>query len=220
MKIIKNSIIVAFLLVCLPVLVWAQNSARSYLEAGWSELVKDNDSKALASFSTAYNISLAQNDTALVAESLLHMGMCTYGTSYTTGLKYATMSLKEYDKLQNSNAAKAAEGRARALQLISTIYSRQGKYKDALSLSLQAKGTIAANDTTATLGLIYTSLGGIYDRLAQPDSATYYYHLALEEHLAKNNKVYLPTAYINKGAALLKNGGSQQALVFSNRQSK
>lgn len=170
---------------------------RPLLEKGWQSLVRDDDTDALRCFGAAYLEAVAENDTADKAEALLYMGICRYSVSYSQGLNYAWRAMDEYKKMELRAPAKALEGRSRCLQLISTIKSRQGSYREAIALSLEAmKGFPENADTTGTVGLIYNSLGGAYRRLGLYDSAVYFHRLALAEHTRSHNYTYLPTAYI------------------------
>lgn len=212
--------------------VLARTGTRQYIQQGWGQLVSDNDIEALQTFSRALTQARQERDTPLVAEALLYMGMCSYGSSYTHGMKYAKESMETYRLLENSRPGVAAIGRSRCLQLISTLYSRQGKYKEGAALSREAMaGLPAQQDTTGTLGLIYNSLGTYHSHLGKPDSAAYYYRLSLKEHLRTGNTTYLPTAYLRVGKVAQEKGDRLEsrryfdlALALSdstgNRQSK
>lgn len=173
-------------------------NAGQLLEKGWAALVIDNDTEAFRYFGQAYVEAAREKDTVARAQALLNMGICTYGISYSTALEYCLQAMREYAKLEKSAPAKAQEGRSRCLQLISTIKSRQGLFREVIALSREAMtGLPPARDTTGTLGLIYSSLGSAYKRLHLEDSSIYYYRLALAEHLSTHNVTYLPTAYMN-----------------------
>lgn len=190
----------------------ARSNTRYYLQQGWAQLSADNDVMAMQTFAMALEKARQENDGPATAEALLYMGICSYGTSYTNGLKYAGESMEAYRSLEKSNPLVAALGRSRCLQLISTIYSRQGKYKESAALSRQAmQGLPAGTDTSGTLGLIYNSLGTASSHLNQPDSAAYYYRLSLAEHLRTGNRTYLPTAYLKVGHLALKQGNKEES---------
>jgi hypothetical protein len=199
-------LLIAAFLLC-PAAVSAKVATRQYIQQGWAQLVSDNDIEALQIFSSALQQARQERDTALEAEALLYMGMCSYGSSYTNGMKYARAAMAAYRQLENSRPAIAALGRSRCLQLISTLYSRQGKYKEAAALSREAMtGLPSQQDATGTLGLIYNSLGAYYTQQQQPDSAGYFYRLSLAEHLRTGNKTYLPTAYLKVGRIVQEKG--------------
>ncbi|MEO8146353.1 MAG: hypothetical protein ABI723_01890 [Bacteroidia bacterium] len=192
--------------------------ARPLLEKGWAALVKDNDVEALKYFGLAYEKAVEQNDTENIAASLLNMGICYYSVSYTQGLDYCMRAMTEYKKLEHTAPQKALEGRSRCLQLISTIYNRQGKYKEAIALSKEAMaGFPAKYDTTGYLGLIYNSLGVAYSNLNIDDSSEYYHRMALQERLTTSNFVYLPGSYINVAEIELKHGNKEQSSVYYQR---
>lgn len=175
-------------------------NANRLLEKGWAALVVDNDTEAFRYFGQAYVEAAREKDTVARAQALLNMGICTYGISYSTALEYCLQAMTEYTKLEKSAPAKAIEGRSRCLQLISTIKSRQGQFREAIALSREAMaGFPPAHDTTGTLGLIFSSLGSAYKQLQLKDSSIYYHRRALAEHLSTRNFTYLPTAYMNIG---------------------
>lgn len=189
--------------------------ARSYLREGWAQLSTDNDILALQSFATALELARQDNDQPLVAEALLYMGICSYGASYVNGLKYAGESIQAYHNLEATDPVTAAWGRSRCLQLISTIYSRQGKYRESVKLSLEAMSLLPRNvDTNGTLGLIYNSLGTAYDHLDLPDSAAYYFQLSLDEYRHTGNSTYLPAACIKAGDLALATGQRAKSKTY------
>lgn len=175
---------------------YAQTS-KEWLDKGWQELIRDNDTTALKYFGEAYLEAVKHEDTEQKALALLHMGFCSYGYSYINGLSFCNRAMAEFQKLEKTDPAKGFEGRSRCLQLLSTIKARQGLYRESIQLSMEAmKGFLHGSDTTGSLGLIYNSIGFAYGRLKMQDSAAYYHRLALEEHQRARNFTYLPTAYI------------------------
>jgi len=167
------------------------------LEKGWQALVHDNDTQALQCFGMAYIEAERENDTVSKAQALLFMGMCSYGSSYNEGLSYCFKAMDEYRKMEHNQPLKAKEGRSRCLQLVSTIKTRQGYYREAIELSKEAKeGLPESKDSTGTLGLIYNSLGSAYHQLKMDDSSAYFHRLALLELLLAQQFAYLPNAYI------------------------
>ncbi|WP_133162447.1 tetratricopeptide repeat protein [Flavipsychrobacter stenotrophus] len=185
----------------------------NYFAKGWQELIKDNDTQALKFFRIAYEDAREQNNVEHMALSLLDMGICTYGTSYSNGLEYATAALAQYKKLETLKPQVALEGRLRCLQLISTIYGRQGKNKDAIALSREViYGFSKLNDTGGYTGLAYSSLGAAYGRMGKTDSALYYHQKALSEWQRTNNYVYLPAAYFNIADIEMQTGNKAASL--------
>ncbi len=171
--------------------------AQPLLEKGWASLVRDEDTTALLYFSKALIEAEHNNDTADKAQALLYLGICYYSVSYSKGLDYCNRALAEYKKMENAYPARALEGRSRCLQLVSTIKSRQGQYRESINLSMEAlKGLVGSCDSMGDIGIIYNSLGTAYSSLALPDSSAYFHRLALAEHLRNNNLTYLPGAYI------------------------
>lgn len=182
---------------------------------GWQEMVKDNDATALRYFNLAYEKGKQRKDTQIIAEALLKMGICCYGVSYSKGLEYAQLAMCEFSKFESTQPLKAHEGRSKCLQLISTIYSRQGKYRQAISLSKEAMtGFSKENDTTTYLGLIYHSIGSGYQKLGMDDSGEYYLQLALKQRLLTHDSVYLPGSYTTVGDIEMKKGYGKQSLDY------
>ena len=187
-----------FLLLCTTV---QAQQARSMLQKGWASLAADNDTDALRYFGHALILARQEQNTADKAQALLYLGITWYGVSYTRGLDYCMQAMDEYRKLEKTDPVKAFEGRSKCLQLISTIKSRQGHYREAITVSTEAmKGFSPGKDTTGYLGLIYNSLGSAYHQLHIDDSSAYYHRMALAEHLRSRNFTYLPTAYIQVAA--------------------
>ena len=169
------------------------------LEKGWAALVKDNDNDAFRYFWSALEHAKKENNTADKAESLLYLGICSFGSSLEKGLQFATQSLGEYKKLEQSNPDAAKIGRSKCLQLISTIYSRQKKYKDAMLMSKEVVHTLKGEkDNSGTLGLAYSSLGTLYEK-EKKDSSEIYFKLALATFETSKNIAYLPNAYTKMG---------------------
>ena len=196
---------------CFPLHSYA-GGAQPYLKKGWAELVKDNDVDALRYFGEAYRIASLENDTEDKANALLHMGICTYGGSLTEGMSYCFKAMNEYKSLESTQPEKAKEGRSRCLQLLATIYARQGKYKQSIALSKEAlEGFIHNTTDTTYLGLIYNSLGHAFGKLNRPDSAEYYHRLALAERAKKKDMVYLPVSYMAVANIELERGNKSQS---------
>jgi tetratricopeptide (TPR) repeat protein len=103
--------------------------------------------------------------------------------------------MAEFRKLEKTSPEKALEGRSKCLQLISTIYSRQGKYRESIALSTEAMDAFRIdNDTNGYLGLIYNSLGMAYEKLGMQDSSEYFHRLAWRQ--AVKTKVDLPAGFL------------------------
>ena len=189
----------------------AQEEAAAYLQKGWLALIRDNDTTAFSYFTKAYDIAVQEGNNSNAAEALLNMGICSYGISYTNGLKYAMQALERYEQLPGDDPVRRL-GRSRCLQLISTIYSRQHKYKEALNLSYEALSGLDETDTTGTRGLVYNTFGNIYHIIGKEDSSAYYYRLSLREHLQHHKYEYLPQAYLQTGAIALHNNNKGESL--------
>ena len=192
--------------------------AQLLLEKGWNALVQDSDLEALKYFGLAYEKARMENNTEDAALALLDLGICSYGVSYSEGLEYSFSAMNEYKKLEKSDPRKAFEGRCKCLQLISTIKSRQGKYKESIALSTEAMaGFPREKDSTGYLGLIYNSLGIAYTQLNLADSSEYYHRLALEERLKTKNFIYLPGSYLNVAFIELNHGNKAQSRTYYDR---
>ncbi len=195
-----------FLFILITGFCKGENST-SLLKKGWSELVKDNNDAALTYFGQAHQQAVYERNIENSANALLNIGICSYGASYSQGIHYCLLAMNEYKRLEKQLPQIALTGRSKCLQLISTINSRQGKYKEAIVLSKEAMiGFTDSNDTTGYLGLIYNSLGDAYSKLKMVDSAEYFHRLALEERILTNNTTYLPGSYVKVAEIELKNG--------------
>lgn len=188
------------LLLLLGSWVMGQSSQNPLLQKGWNALVKDQENQAFSYFWQAFEQAKQQKNLADQAESLLYLGICSYGSSAEKGLRYATQSLNTYQKLSKQNPELAQRGRARCLQLISTIYSRQKKFPQAIALSRNVVRDLdGTNDQDGTLGLAYNSLGAYYEIEQRADSALYFYQRAIAEFERAKNIAYLPNAYVKMG---------------------
>lgn len=184
---------IAIQLLCLPII----SGAQPLFDKGWQALIQDNDTLALRLFGDAYLDALKHNNHAGKAQALLYMGICSYGVSYTKGLGYCYRAMEAYKDLEPSQPEKAREGRSRCLLLLATIESRRGNTDRSFELSREAlQGFEGRQDTTHSVGLIYTNLGSIYRKRGQQDSAEYYFRLALQEHIRSASMAYLPNAYL------------------------
>lgn len=198
MNFIRRVILSIILLVSLS--VYASPSENPLMQKGWAALVKDNENEAFQYFWQAHEQAKAAKNTADNAESLLYLGICSYGSSLEKGLQFVTQSLNEYKLLEKTNPEKALIGRYKCLQLISTIYVRQKKYDEAMRLSNEVISELKdKNDTSGTLGLAYNSLGSLHELKNEKTDAERYYTLGLKEFEKGNNIAYLPTSYCRLG---------------------
>lgn len=193
--------------------IHAQQPENKLMQKGWDALVKDRENEAYRFFWQAYEKAKKENNTADKAQSLLYLGICSYGSSLEKGLQYATKSLSEYKLLEKTQPETGKIGRYKCLQLISTIYARQKKYDDALRLSMEVANALREKgDTSGTLGLAYNSLGSLYELQQRSDSSEIYYRLAFAEFKKSNNVAYLPSAYCRLGELARKKGQNDLAL--------
>jgi DNA-binding CsgD family transcriptional regulator len=193
-------------------------SARPFLERGWLALQHDSDNQAMDYFWRAYEAASGENNTEETAEALLNMGITSYGASLSEGLHYCFRSMDEYKKLEKKDPGKALVGRSKCLQLISTIYSRQGRYRESIQWSREAMaGFTNTRDTNGYIGLIYNSLGIAYKNLEMPDSSAYYHHLALQERLRTRKYIYLPVSYLNVADIELESGNKKLSEEYYQR---
>lgn len=198
MNFTKRLFLLLALLICLS--IYPSPSKNPLMQKGWAELVKDNENEAFKYFWEAHEKAKKEKNTADNAESLLYLGICSYGSSLEKGLQYATQALSEYKVLEKKNPEKALLGRYKCLQLISTIYVRQKKYDEAMELSQEVVDELEGkNDSSGTLGLAYNTLGLLYELKDQKDEAEKQYNLALEEFQKGDNIAYLPTSYCKMG---------------------
>lgn len=196
----------------------AQSSDSPLMQQGWAALTKDNDNQAFRYFYQAYENAKKENNTADKAEALLYLGICSYGSSLENGLQYAMQSLGNYTKLEKRNPDQAKMGRGKCLQLISTIYTRQGKYSEAMSISREVITIFKdRTDKSGTLGLAYSSVGSLHEMQKQKDSAIWYFKLALNDFETSGNKAYLPNAYIKIGERELEDNHADISLNYFNK---
>ena len=216
LSILKNLLFLIF--ICLNNQVVFSQKSQVIINLGWGELVKDNDVEAFKCFNEAYKTAQLEKDTENTALSLLYMGICTYSVSFTEGLNYSMRAMEEFKKFELTSPQKALHGRSKCLQLISTINSRQGNYKESIRLSKEASlGFPISNDTSGYLGLIYNSLGIAYEKLNLPDSSAFFHRKALEERLVTYNTTYLPVSYAAVAKIEIAAGNKELSWLFLNR---
>lgn len=189
----------------------------SLLKRGWAALVRDDDSAAITCFEQAYKKSLKAGEPGDIAESLLNLGICYYGKSQNLGLEYCFSSMAYFAKLEKTDPQKALNGRSRCLQLASTIYGRQGKYRKALLLSREALGGFPEKDSSGYRGLAYSSISRAYEQLHDDDSSEFYSRQALAAQQLGRNFVYLPLAYIRVANVELKQENRTHSSLLYNR---
>ena len=196
----------------------ANPSENVLLKKGWAALVKDNENDAFRYFWLAKEKADRENNTADRAESLLYLGICSFGSSLEQGLQFATNSLNEFKKLEISNPEQSNIGRSKCLQLISTIYSRQNKIKDAIKMSREVVRILRnKSDSSGTLGLAYISLGSLYEIEKRNDSIELFFQLALKDFESHKNYSYLPNAYLKIGKVAQKRNQKETSLSYFNR---
>jgi DNA-binding CsgD family transcriptional regulator len=190
-----------YLFFLVSAIAFAQPSSKNpLLQKGWAELVKDNDNEAFRQFWQALEKAKKDKNTVDVAEAYLYLGICSFGSSLEKGLQYATQSLDSYQQLESSNPHLARIGRSKCLQLISTIYLRQGKKTEASRMIREVVETLKdKKDASGTLGLAYATLGSLYQDANKTDSAAVYFRLSLADFSKWQNNAYLPGAYIRTG---------------------
>ncbi|MES2748661.1 MAG: hypothetical protein V4648_09775 [Bacteroidota bacterium] len=207
--------LILFISFAIPFASLAQKAENALMQKGWEALVKDKENEAFRFFWQAYEKAKKENNTADKAQSLLFLGISSYGSSLEKGLQFATKSLNEYKNLEKTNPELGKIGRYKCLQLISTIYSRQKKYDDALRLSQEVANELKkTTDSSGTLGLAYTSLGGLYELKKRSDSSEIYYKLALAEFQKSNNVAYLPSSYCKLGELAMKKNQKENSYNY------
>jgi len=180
-------------------MAFSQPSGNPLLQKGWDALVRDDDAEAYRIFDQALQQSIRQKRQDDIAESLLYLGICSFGSNLQHGLQFATRALSAYKKLEATDPEKAAIGRSKCMQLIGTVYARQGKFAESVKMSQEViRGLSGKSDASGTLGLACSTVGKSLI-VAHPDSAVYYYKLALDDYLRHDNRAYLPGAYVKLG---------------------
>jgi DNA-binding CsgD family transcriptional regulator len=213
MNFLRNFFILLFLL--LAEVNLASPSDNPLLQKGWAALVRDDENVAFNYFWQAFEKAQKGKNTEDKAEALLYLGICSYGSSSENGLRYVTQSLSEYKKLESTFPEIAKNGRSRCLQLISTIYSRQKKYAEAIRLSREVIANLeGSKDETGTLGLAYNSLGTLYEIQKKIDSSDYFFNKALIEFEKNKSNAYLSPIYIKKGNIEKRKGNKKVSFEF------
>ncbi|PZQ79750.1 MAG: hypothetical protein DI548_14590, partial [Flavobacterium johnsoniae] len=79
------------------------SSQNTLIQKGWDALVKDHDDEAFRYFFLSYEKAKKDRNETDMAESLLYLGICSFGSSYEKGLDYAFQSLNIYNRLEKTN---------------------------------------------------------------------------------------------------------------------
>ncbi|MFN8165063.1 MAG: tetratricopeptide repeat protein [Bacteroidia bacterium] len=211
MKALKHFFLLSFLLIT-TLVAHAKSASDQLLENGWQELIRDSDTKALNLFGRAYEEAITEKDTFNIATALYRMGICTYSVSYADGMDYALRSMKEYEKFSKSSPEKALLGRARCLQLISTIKGRQGNYSEAINMTTTAIPLLEQTGDSNNLGVAYNSLGKAYHETGRNDSSEFFYRKALTLFTEIKDSVYLPVSMKFVGDLEAENGNKDKSL--------
>ena len=215
---INRQLYLVLLFLMLPLSMVTQPLGTPLMQKGWAALTKDNDNEAFRYFFLAYEKAKNEDNITDKAESLLYLGICSYGSSLENGLKYAMQSLDNYIKLERIKPDHSKIGRGKCLQLISTIYIRQEKHSKAMSISKEVVAIFKGKrDESGTLGLAYSSIGILYEMKKQRDSAILYFKLALNDFEKSNNEAYLPAAYIRIGEQELEKKHKEISLKYFNK---
>lgn len=189
-----------FILFCF-ILFYDAFSARyknEFLNKGWEELIKDNDRQALTYFSRAVEEAKSKTDTETLALAYLNLGITSYSSSYSEGIRYALASENEFEKYNSVDPEKAKEGRGKVLQLLSAIKLRQGYYEESIRLSREVYQIFTGkSDPFGYRGLSSASLSLAYAKLNRLDSSEFFAYRSFKEHLSQYNTTYLPGAYCN-----------------------
>lgn len=185
------------------------------VKKGWNELIKDNDTTALRFFYDAYFFSKKNNDVKNEANALLHLGIASYGSSLSNGLKYTNSALQAYAKIEKDYPTLAQLGRSKCLILMATIKARASKPIEAMQLCKEALSiSIALKDTSSSIGLAYNLLGSINIKLNKIDTADDYFQKALAIRLKHGEMTYLPGSFIKVGDIALRKKQFDQSLQF------
>lgn len=212
----RQLMLVLLLLLCVN--VTAQSSKNPLIQKGWDALIKDQDNEAFGYFSQAYEKAKMDHNTADKAEALLSLGISSYGSSFEKGLHYATKSLENYTQLEQTDPHLSKVGRGKCLQLISTIYTRQGKYTEAIPICREVIQILNnLNDQSGTLGLAYSNMGTLFEKIKESDSSIWFYKQALIDFEKSDSKAYLPSAYIKIGEYELKKKRADNSLMYFNK---
>ncbi len=197
------------------VVFWSSLSAANpshCIKQGWEQLVLDNDTGAIRFFEEARLEAHKKHDQAAEADAYLYLGIATYGSWVAGGIENCTKASVLYACLAQVDPLRSRVGSGRCLQLMSTIRSREGKWKEALELSREALSNIqGGNDTSGTEGLIYASFGAIFEHLGAPDSSGFYYRKALSYFRSIGNMTYLPNALLKVALMDAKNNRFEPA---------
>lgn len=186
-----------FLLVFVSLLaLHAYSDNKQLLDAGWVQLMQDNDTQAIRLFYQAYEVAKNENDTEGEGNALLKLGIASYGSSIYLGMQYASRAMAVFEQYKKTDPAGAYMGRCKCLQLVATIKAREGKFSEAISYVHEAlEGFEKEPGNMEYIGLAYSLLGSVYQKINQPDSSEFYHRKALHERELSHEPDYLASSY-------------------------
>ncbi|MFH6991694.1 hypothetical protein [Flavobacterium sp. FlaQc-48] len=193
--------------------VTAQNSKKTE-DAPWSCLLNEN--QTFCYFFHAFEQAIEDNNIANQAETLLYLGIWSYGQNLENALQYARQALESYSKLEKTKPEQARIGQRKCRQLISIILIRQGKYSEASLINRQVLDVLESSDKkNAISGVPYFGAEPLYEMRERKDSAISAFKKALKNDFENScHEISLAYTYLKIGQYALMNKYRKKGLLY------
>lgn len=179
--------------------------AKAYIDLGNIAADRGNLNKAIEQYLTAQSYIVAAKDTQQLANLYANIGSVFHEQkNYEKTLEYYFKALDYKDKM-------APNGLAVVYNNIALVYKDQERYEEALAYSF--KSLALKQDLQYLRGIAgsYNTIGSIYLKMNQLDSASTYYDRAVELYGSISDKYGLGMALGGKGDVLFKQGNHGDA---------
>ncbi len=149
------------------------------------------------------------NDTPNIAIGYANIGTIYRSTGdLSNSLKYLQMGLPIAKEHQYSSLGGI-------LGSMGQVYHELGEYEKALKYGLESLDFANTTDNKFQVGYTANDIGDNYKNLNKPDSADYYYNLALETHKQIDNTIDIAYTYQRKALLSLELNQYNEALILA-----
>jgi signal transduction histidine kinase len=171
-----------------------------------------NSIEALSNYQKALNIRKALNDQAGVCKVMNNVGLVYQDLGlYEDALKWHNQALAIALEINDSSAI------VYSYSNIGKYYEYHNKLDEALKTYTQGlKILLEQSEKNRSNSFLSSSLGSVYDKMDQPDSALFHYHKAVAYGIRQGNSNRIAIAEHNLGKIYLKSGQLDSAKHYIN----
>lgn len=179
---------------------------KAYIDLGNIAADQGNLNKAIEQYLTAQPYIVAAKDSQQLANLYANIGSIFHEQKdFEKTLEYYFKALDLKDKM-------SPNGLAVVYNNISLVYKDQERYEEALSYSFKSLEIKEQLQYQRGIAGSYTTIGAIYLKINQIDSASAYYERAIELYRSIGDKYGLGMALGGKGDVLFKQGNHGEAM--------